>query len=41
MCAGHINVGEVGRVGLVEVVVDLENGRLGACDDGLEERPGA
>lgn len=32
-----VEVGEVGRVGLVEVVVDLEEGRVSGGDDGLEE----
>lgn len=36
-----IEVGEVGRVGLVQVVVDLEDGRVRGSDDGLEERIGA
>lgn len=35
--AGDVEVGEVGGVGLVEVVVDLEEGCVRRGDDGLEE----
>jgi hypothetical protein len=37
VCSGDIEVGKVGRVGLVEVIVDLEKGRMAGRDDGLEE----
>lgn len=37
MGSGDVKVGEVGRVGLVKVVVDFEEGRVGGGDDRLEE----
>lgn len=39
--ARDVEVGEEGRVGLVQVVVDLQEGRVRRADDGLEERSGA
>lgn len=37
MCSGDVEVGKVGRVRLVEVIVDLEKGGMAGRDDGLEE----
>lgn len=41
MRSRNIEVGKVGRVGLVNVVVDLEKGSVGGRNHGLEESLGA
>lgn len=40
VASGHVHVGEVGRVGLVEVVVAFQGGRAGCTDCGEEEAAG-
>lgn len=37
MGARYVHIGEVGAVGLVEVIVGFEEGSASGCDDGLEQ----